>query len=799
MEYGNAMQPRRVLIIHPSVSRRSQLRALLREHEVVEAATREEALKRLPQLSPSVVLSHHLEFRKLLRDLERHAPKAVRAVLCPMTNEEARRNLVDVAAEGHQFVTLDDTTSFAAPAIRALVQPRACCRFLPLENLQVRFHVAGAPFRGELLDVGTDGLGLRLPPHAPVDKLLPGTLLEELTILRGSDVLLSRAEAVVRTARPAPEGVGMQLGVVLPQPRRQSLPTENVVSDRVRIHALLRRAARSGATFSVRTVDRERPLQFDGLELAGSSLQLIRPVSPPREAFLEGDPVEFDFELCGYAFHASTFVQADGPMLALPRTLRQFQRRSSLRIHPSPERSYRLSFTSPLTGDRVDRPLLDLHAAGFGFPFDPMAEVLPPGMFLPNVRLTMPDGRGVPCRAQVQSSGGSLHDGNSEPEWSRRCGARFVELEAGDRQALLDELIANRCPEVQDGSVFPFRQIWELFESAQVKFPDYPHRDEAAIQVLEQAHQTTGDGRHGLTKSLVYRQPDGLHGHTSGLRIYSKTWLSQHLVARPGYHRHDFISHELVNLMVDYAEALPDVEFLRGLWRTYNRWTVRVYGAIVAKMQRPGLSCLSSFTPCRIPLSQLQRTDSKLRVRPAEADDKRLLLEHARRHFDLVELLSSDLVEGELELEGLSRRYAQAGLQRRRWIDVVDGDDGPLCIALREEITPGLFWAEWYGAVRLLPIGRVNGAALDEARRALIFSAAQSAQRAGRSVVECLASDEDLPCLEAMGFSNLGKVMEWTIHRSMAREWSDRLNTVFERASRRQERSSSSPSVEPGE
>ena len=29
--------------------------------------------------------------------------------------------------------------------------------------------------------------------------------------------------------------------------------------------------------------------------------------------------------------------------------------------------------------------------------------------------------------------------------------------------------------------------------------------------------------------------------------------------------------------------------------------------------------------------------------------------------------------------------------------------------------------------------------------------------------------------------ANLGKVMEWTIHRSLAREWAEQLHSVFER------------------
>jgi hypothetical protein len=51
-------------------------------------------------------------------------------------------------------------------------------------------------------------------------------------------------------------------------------------------------------------------------------------------------------------------------------------------------------------------------------------------------------------------------------------------------------------------------------------------------------------------------------------------------------------------------------------------------------------------------------------------------------------------------------------------------------------------------------------------------------------MAECVAEDGDLPLLATLGFQNLGRVYEWSIHRTLAREWNNHLVSVFERLAR---------------
>jgi hypothetical protein len=314
-----------------------------------------------------------------------------------------------------------------------------------------------------------------------------------------------------------------------------------------------------------------------------------------------------------------------------------------------------------------------------------------------------------------------------------------------------------------------------------VRFPDYPFREGASPEALVSAHQKLGNGAHGLSKTIVYQRENRLYGHISGLRIYSKTWLSQHLVVRPGYHRHESISQELVALAADYAESLEDVEYLRALWRCRNRWTSRIYGAIASRLERPGLSCLHTFSPCRLPVdAALPPPRDDLRVRPAGTSDLRWLEQHLRETQDVVRLRSSDLVEGEMSLGTLGGRYSDLGLRRSRAIGLVEGRDGPRGFVLMEDSTPGLFWAEMYNSFSLVMVEQ-DAKEADAVRHALVAHAVTDAARRGRSIAECLASDADLPVLEGLGFHNVGRVMEFTAHRRLVRDWNAYLLAVFER------------------
>jgi hypothetical protein len=317
-----------------------------------------------------------------------------------------------------------------------------------------------------------------------------------------------------------------------------------------------------------------------------------------------------------------------------------------------------------------------------------------------------------------------------------------------------------------------------------VRFPDYPLEIPGRVAVLAKGHRAIGDGHHGLGKSFVFNENGEVLGHASGLRTHSKTWLAQHLVVRSGYHRHTQISQALVNLSFDYAESLGDVEFLRGLWRTSNRWPSRVFGTVTSKLLRPGESHLGSFNPMRRTVGPTPRAVTAT-TRDATEADLAALLDTLRLTCDPVFLKGHDLLEGELHFESLAPRYRAAGLHRRRVVGVAVRGGKPVGWAVLERMSPGLFWAEWYNAFRLF-LAEPSAPDADDVRQALVGWTMARLALEGAMIAECLASEADLPCLSQLGFADLGRVMEYTAHRSLTRDIASQVIAVFEKLSARE-------------
>jgi hypothetical protein len=784
-----------VLIVHPSVERRCQLQAALSEHEVHGVGTRQEAMEFMASRPVSLVLASPMEVRRLLRDFERHAPRVQLALLVAReVDERLQSELVEAVAADYAFTLIEEelpTEALREQVLQLLGHFRYSGERVPLDGMEVTFQVEGLTYRCRAEEACAAGLVLWVESRLRLEHLAPGVGLEQFRLWRGGQCVLEEALAAVSMVRPVRtvHGQALWVGVALnkppPEESKVGMPL-HTLRDPIGVRGLLLRAVRQGTRFGLRS--HEGSLLMEHLEASypsdGSRLVINTPPDTSRY-FREGDVVQLHFELRGTSYMGLTsLLSMDGRSVevVLPRVLTEQRRRRSLRFRPSDHSPFSLSFVSPLTGESIRRPVLDLQSAGVSFIFDSAREVYLPGLRLEEFTLHLPDGSRSTCGAQVQSQG-PLHlaEGVEGLRRPARCGLRLTGLQPAALLAIQDAFVHAHYPHVVDGCSVPFRQLWDIFSASDVHFPDYPLQEGPHLDMLESTLQRLGTGRHGLSKSFVYSHQGKLLGHTSGLRIYSRTWLLQHLAVRSGYHRNEFVSHALVCLSIDYAESLEDVEYLRGLWRVKNRWTSRLYGSISARMVRPGLTHLTSYYPCRLPVGRVPPPPPGApRVRPATQEDLRWLEQFLRENVDVVRLNSSDLVGGELELPTLRGRFAEQGLHRGRSIALAEGPEGPLGVVLMEEMSPGLSWAEFYNGFQLL-LPNPSHPQADLTRYALISYAAQRSAARGRLVAECLASEEDLPVLDSLGFENQGCLMDWTGHRSLAREWNNHLSAVFER------------------
>ncbi len=767
------MGPRNVLIIHPQLEVRSLLKAILGQsaHTYLEAASRKEAVPFL-RPPPSLVISYHADFKKLLVDLERKAPGATRVVLAPNADADALEELEALAAAGFDFLTLD---SDAPWKLKALVRRRASPRHPASVPIDATLVARGTRLEATCIDVSNEGVGLLVTAGAHLAALMPGEPIVLTQLRRGEAVLMEDVSCRVQTARV--KGNALLVGAVF-QTHRPSPAAPMRITNALRIGALLKSASRQGSTLTVGTDDGASSQVFSGARYDSRGLHLLAPASTPQVSWAPGQAVRLSFELngrqlAGYAGVLSATCQE--LVVAVPQALLQVHRRTSLRV-PSAMVSAAITLVSPLSGLRVTRPVLDLSSIGACFQVDPAIDVFPPGLRLDDVQLELGS-----RRIQVSAVVASMGRAGTEDDGERRCGLQFTAISDGDRQVLLDLLVRHLVSGAECGSGTPFGKIWDFFCEEGAVWRDHATQGEPLAPA--RTHALMGDGAHGLGKTFVILRDGELVGHTSGLRIYSRTWLSQHLMVKPGYHRAATLSQQLMCLSFDYGEALADVEYVRGLWRVSNRWAERIYGGLSVKVLHPGLAYRVRFEPMRLPLNRLP-PPGPLRVRDARPDDETAFLAHAGASEDPVKVLSDDLVPGELHLKSLSARFDARGLSRGRTLTVVEDRHGaPLGWALLETMSPGLFWAEMYSSFRLFLIDP-HGPYAAEARSSLAAHAAAFYARSGRKEAECHAFSTDAADLEAMGFVSMGPVYEFGAHRSVVREMTSQMISVFARIRR---------------
>lgn len=780
-----------VLIVHPDPKFRAELVEALAPRKIVAVSSNDDATRTLAEGVPDVILADAVGARKFIHALERLAPRALRIFLCAEAQTDAMQELVDVASEGHEFHTVElPTTSLEGlgRSLGALLRQRSSLR-MAAQGLEASFVLDDVPLRAVCLDFGNEGFLLKLPVDAPVERMAPGTRLRDFRLERSGRTVLRADGAFVRHLglERATDEAFFRVGVQLERPNASLGFIEMAaLDDRIRILAVMRRALRHRPSIQctlMQGVRIQEELQAK-LHLHGSRLVLRCSVPQNWEA-ATGDVVHVVFELSGKSYRGWTGVLAvekDYLMLALPRSLGLYHQRNHMRFRVGAELSFGVSFISPLTGQRIERPVVDLHTVGLAFVFDGAQDVLPSGLLIDDFRLVLPNGRSARCGAEVRDSSPLVSVEGQALERPFRAGVRLSNVPQEAREAILEAFVRTRGAHIVDGLDVPFENVWALIRAAGLFHPDYPFEEGPHLYILRNTHRLLAGSGPDIAKSFLYSQGQELVGHISGLRTHSRTWMMQHLAVHGALMmRGARISQELCGLAVDYAEMLEDVNYLRVCWRVKNRWPERVFGWMARSMHMEGLTLLKHFQYMRLPTIQdVPGKPGLPAVRQARPADLQWLEAHLRSQGEVVRLLADDLLAHEAEMPTLGARYAAHGLHRRRTLFVVEGEKEPVAMALVLEGTPGLSWSEMTTYFTLV-VPDPSHPRASEARQALIARCVRHYREHGKVSALALVEEDDVADFLATGFLDHGVVAEWTFHRSAARTCHTLLAVLYER------------------
>ncbi|WNG25218.1 PilZ domain-containing protein [Cystobacter fuscus] len=787
---------RDVLVVHPNAGRRAALASALPWHRVVTVESKLEAADQMANAAPSLIIAPPDDARLFLRQVAHSAPNALRVFVCSKSDPVGLAELMRSAAEGHVFSVLDEGLSGPelGRTLSHLLQHYGSANLaLPSASYTVHFLMDERPYVARCLQIGNFGASLLLSGDHTPSAFPPNAALEVLRIERAGHLVFQTPWAHVQRAQQVqdPFGIHLQLDLSWATATYPPPPVPGVTMEEpAEVAATLRKALRREAIMWLQRANDssiQLCLESPSMKAVEGGGVLEGHSSGLLEALI-GDELDLFFEMGGQSYSGVCVLlarSADGGMtVGLPRSLVIRNWRSLPRFKPVPGQRFLLSFAAPVTGQLTTRPVEDLSVGGLSFSFDASDEIIPAGSRI-DATLLLPDGHSADCQLEVRSIQALATDSREGSSLRPfRAGARLSGLTQDVRDIILQAFVAARCQYVAEGADVPFDKLWQLMEEARYRFhPDYPFSAGPPPAVLGDTHHkvySTGD----LGRSLVYSSDKGLQGQIAALRIHSRTWLVQHLAVRPGVRRNEQVSYELSNLAVELGEVQQDIEFVRYSWRKDNRWPSRRIGWLARALETPGLSFLRHFAYMRLPLNQEPPTLGRTlpRVREGVRTDFVWIELHLRDRGQLVRVLSEDLLTDEVDLKALRERYKAHGLHRNRRVFVVDGEFGPLAVALCEESTPGLNLLEKTNAFWLLVPRRDHPQARD-AVLALVQRCVEHARERGRPSAIGLVDEEDIELLTEAGFENLGRFSEWIFHRSMIRRVCELWRSVFERLS----------------
>ena len=784
-----------ILVVHPNAGRRAALASALPLYRVVAVESKVEAAYLMAGAAPALIIAPADGARHFLREVASAAPNALRVFICSQSDAVGLAELVQSAAEGHVFSVLDEGLSGPelGRTLSYLLQHRGSgLMAVSASAYTVHFQAGEDEYEARCQEVGNFGATLLLRGGPPLPSFPPGMMLEALCLEDLGRVVLNVPCAhVQRTQLLHGEG-GAQLRLEISWANAMHPPPSVpgvTMEEQSEVVATLRKALRREATLWLqRPQDPSVQLRLEqpGVELVDGVALLRGRSSGSFDTAQQDEEVDLFFEMGGQSYSGVVrWHPRGGPgvlSMQVPSSLVVRNWRGLPRFKPSPEERYLISFLAPFTGQRTTRAVLDLSFGGLSFPFDAASELLPAGSRVP-ATLQLPDGSSSDCLLEVRSIHSLPSDGHTDGGLRPyRAGARVMGVSQAAQEVIQRSFMRSRCASIFDGAGVSFPELWGMMEAARYRFhPDYPFNNEPAPDVLADTHRkvySSGD----LGRCLLYTNDKGLQGQIATLRMHSRTWLVQHLAVRPGVRRDEQVSYELSNLAVELSELQHDIEFIRYSWRKDNRWPRRRIGWLARALETRGLSFLRHFSYMRLPLTEeLPTAPSGLpRVREGERKDYVWIELYLRARGELVRVLSEDLLTDEVDLAALGERYKAHGLHRRRRVFIVDGEGGPLGVALCEEGTPGLNLLEKSNAFWLMVPDRAHPQA-DAAIQALVQRCATHARERGRPSAIGFVEDEDVAALTAAGFQNLGRFSEWIFHRSMVRRVCELWRSVFER------------------
>ncbi len=681
--------------------------------------------------------------------------------------------LVDAAGRGIDACWAPDSRALIAELGRLRAARRGDAPRHRLTDVRVQWDAASAV--GRVRDLSNEGIAFEVA-DVDLERLLPGSVLDDVRLSRGGRVCVAGVRAIVRHVAPLPKPGRYVVGCAW----KPLAPPADAGATPIRERALVAAMIKSGLAAGLVVAPLDDDARDGGGEqqLAGGRVDAARGLfsGVSAVAFAEHDLVRGHFEVGGSLYRFTTVVVTAQPLtLKLPTVLAEKQQRASARYRPTASEALTVELRSPFGEAVALKTLVDLSASGFAFTLDGTRDLYPIGLGL-EIILRLPDGP-LGANAVVRTL---VREGART-----RCGVELIGADAAARMRLANFVMRLRYPTVDDGSDVAVDELMDFFRATGFL---YPAKEELLAPVMSEVRDTIAQSYaqpSDVFKAVVARENGTLVGHVSGIRAYRHTWMPTHLAALPTKH----VGHILNLGAADYFLQTADFEYFKIYFHADSKWPARIFGGF-AKMQRD-----ATQSDLRGYRHLLMATDGPLPPAPVGIDvieassDELAIVERyfVTREPGLV-VRADDLTRDALRLSELNKSFAELGLYRRRRVLMAMRRNTCLGFALIEMSSAGLNLSEALSAFQIFVTD--EGHAQDaDVRRALLHAIMPIYRNAGRAQARGFVAPKDVAVYQRMGLPiNDEQWMVWTYHRRVCPRFCDYVDRVFEVLRKRQQR-----------
>ena len=256
-----------------------------------------------------------------------------------------------------------------------------------------------------------------------------------------------------------------------------------------------------------------------------------------------------------------------------------------------------VSFEHPLTRKPVQMDLINLSSSGFAVSLAPDEDVLLTRMILPCAAINFGGGLKIPCRAQVL---------NRHVEKNKRIRYGFVILD-------MDIVTYNRLSHVVLNTVdsaihisdaVDADQVWDLFFESGFLYARKYEMVQAYRKPMQNTYQRLYRDNPAVFSQVTYQRNGKVYGHVSMVRSYDRTWMVQHLAARPLEDLRTGL--QILRQVVRYFDSLyclPAVgmDYMMFYFRPENRFPDRFFGDFARHIKNPRICSLDLFAYMNYP------------------------------------------------------------------------------------------------------------------------------------------------------------------------------------------------------